>query len=486
MVAEVRWGLGGRGALLLLCAAAVLVAAAFHAPPAKAEVVWLCHPGMQSDPCEIPLDTTEESNSGSQVVTPERVAEDRRPVDCFYVYPTVSNQLSTNASQSRDPELESIAKFQASRFSTNCRIFAPIYRQITLAGIAGFGVSGPGSPAETAYSDVLEAWRSYLANDNDGRGVVLIGHSQGSIMLRQLIRTEIENHPDQQKLLVSGVLLGGNVSVRAGSDVGGDFKQTPTCSQPGQFGCVVAYSTYSTDPGPTTFFGNTNTDNTSAAFNLPTGPGFEVACTDPGVLSGETGPVGVTIPSEQFAAGPINAGIVVTNGGPPPTASTTWVKPADRYTGGCRSINGANVYRYDPVGASKRPNEFPPAWGTHLLDANLGVDPLGDIVRTQESNWLASGLRLGKPDRNRRRGTAKIPVSVPGAGDVKLRSKKLRNKVVTTTEPRKLTLKVKPRGKTRRAIHRRGGMRVNVKVKYRPAVGSASKRTKRVRLRIRP
>ena len=38
-----------------------------------------------------------------------------------------------------------------------------------------------------AYNDVLDAWNYYLKNDNGGRGVVLVGHSQGSGVLTQLI-----------------------------------------------------------------------------------------------------------------------------------------------------------------------------------------------------------------------------------------------------------------------------------------------------------
>lgn len=78
------------------------------------------------------------------------------------------------------------------------------------------------------------------------------------------------------------------------------------------------------------------------------------------------------------------------------------------------------------MGASKRPNEFPLEWGTHLLDANLGVKPPGEIVRRQASGWLASELRIDKPRRNRRRGIAKLPVSVPGAGEIKPKGRGLR------------------------------------------------------------
>ena len=43
--------------------------------------------------------------------------------------------------------------------------------------------------------DVRAAWREYLANHNKGRPFVLIGHSQGSLMLQQLIAHEIEGKP---------------------------------------------------------------------------------------------------------------------------------------------------------------------------------------------------------------------------------------------------------------------------------------------------
>ena len=59
-----------------------------------------------------------------------------------------------------------------------------------------------------AYADVAAAWHHYLSVDNKGRGVVLIGHSQGSGMLNQLIKKEIDPNPAQRKLLVAAYLAG--------------------------------------------------------------------------------------------------------------------------------------------------------------------------------------------------------------------------------------------------------------------------------------
>lgn len=479
------WCLGGGRPSLLATAVAIVATLLTTVGAARADggdVDWLCEPGLAGNPCEIPLDTTLQ---GGGVVTPERVAAERRPIDCFYVYPTVSNQPGPNATKAPDPEIVSIAKFQAARFSSRCRVYAPLYRQITLAGIGGFGVTGPGSPAATAFADVLAAWRAYLRDENGGRGVILIGHSQGTIMLRQLIRTEIERNAEQRRVLAGALLIGGNVTVDAGEATGGDFERTPLCTKRGQYGCVVAYSTYSSDPGPAAFFGNTDVDFTSFAFGLPHGPGYEVACTDPGALSGERGPVGVTFPSEPFAAGAISASILATYGGPLPTAETTWVSPPDRYAGACRTINGANVYRYDPTPGSRRPNEVPPSWGTHLLDVNLGYDRLVEIAGLQADGWLDAGLRVGDARLNRRRGTARLPVLAPGAGAVTLRGHGVRRTTRRADSPRTLRLKLRPRGPATRRLRRHGRARVRVSVRYEPAIGEAASATASVALKLR-
>ena len=133
-------------------------------------------------------------------------ANKNAPVDCFYVYPTVSNQLTPTATATAEPENVSIAKYQAARFSTQCRMFAPLYRQTTFVGI----VARMLLPSETSYQDVKAAWREYLAKDNRGRGFVLVGHSQGTLMLRRLIREEIDGNRALRKRFVGGVLMGGN------------------------------------------------------------------------------------------------------------------------------------------------------------------------------------------------------------------------------------------------------------------------------------
>src|SRR5207253_5558226 len=91
---------------------------------------WLCRPGLAGDPCLSDLTTTAISRSGALRV--ERASAARAPaVDCFYVYPTISEQPTVNANLAIDFRETEVAVAQASRFSQACRVYAPVYRQIT-------------------------------------------------------------------------------------------------------------------------------------------------------------------------------------------------------------------------------------------------------------------------------------------------------------------------------------------------------------------
>lgn len=137
---------------------------------------------------------------------------------------------------------------QAARFAPACRIFAPLYRQVTLPGVYPV-MYGWRYPTDVAYASVEAAWKEYLATSNHGRGIVFIGHSQGTLMLRRLIREQIDPNPTLRARMVGAVLLGGNVMTERGRTHGGDFRNIPICTRRGQAGCVVAYSTNTNVPG---------------------------------------------------------------------------------------------------------------------------------------------------------------------------------------------------------------------------------------------
>src|SRR6185295_12401902 len=149
--------------------------------------------------------------------------------DCFYVYPTVSTDPTPNSDMTAGAEENGVVRAQLARFASQCRVYAPLYRQATLTALRAAATATPMTVDRAlGYNDVLDAWNHYLQRDNNGRGVVLIGHSQGSGVLTQLIRNEIDGKPVQSKI-ISALLLGTSLAVPTGKDVGGAFKSMPLC-----------------------------------------------------------------------------------------------------------------------------------------------------------------------------------------------------------------------------------------------------------------
>ena len=233
--------------------------------------------------------------------------------------------------------------------------------------------------AATAYGDVLSAWQDYLAHYNNGRGVVLLSHSQGTLMLTHLAATQIDPNPDVRKLLVSALLIGGNVTVTAGKDVGGDFQNIPACRSAGQTGCVIAYSSFLDPPPPDTMFGKAN----SGVMGLvPAGPDAEVLCVNPASITGGTGPL-----KPYFSTAPFPGFFSSTTNGLPST-STPWIGFPGLYTGQCESANGINWLQVNPtkVAGDQRPivsQTIGAAWGLHLYDVTIALGNLVDVVREQ-------------------------------------------------------------------------------------------------------
>jgi hypothetical protein len=417
-------------AIAIATVAVVALAAALAAVPqtASAEVVWLCKPGAEPNPCRDSLDTTVQEQDGSSRVEHPPLPADP-PVDCFYVYPTVSEQRSRNADKSKDPEVVAIAQHQASRFSERCRVFAPVYRQQTLGGLA---LGGSPEALQLAYGDVAEAWQEYMREHNGGRGFVLVGHSQGTRMLRQLVRREIDPRPELRKRLVSAMLLGGNVTVRRGQRAGGDFQSVPACADDRTTGCVIAWSTFNEDPPSNSRYGRIPDEDTSG-LGFPGGPEYEVLCTNPASLTAnERRPLHTLLRGEPFP-GVLGALLVTMYGGPQPSAPTAFLRPAERYSGRCERRNGANVLMIEPIGGSRKLNPSPDAtWGLHLVDGNIA---LGDLVATagrQIDAYLSPraparvGLRAtyrsGRYGARRRCARAPIDLALSGAGTDGVRS----------------------------------------------------------------
>ena len=277
--------------------------------------------------------------NGSSSVELAQPASDP-PIDCFYVYPTVSSQLTVNANEEIGPEEKQVAIDQASRFSQQCRVYAPIYRQLTLHALE----SPEGVSLEafvTAYLGVVAAFNEYLTKYNDGRGFVLIGHSQGALMLKQLIKAQIDPSPALRDRLVSAVLLGGNVLVPKGATVGGDFANVPACQAAAQIHCVVAYSSFLQEPPVGADFGRVGSPLLGPA-TAEQIANEEVLCVNP------------TLPVQGAGAGALLRYEATTPlplpGFTAPHAPTPWVSMPGQYSAQCDHANGASWLQLNDVG----------------------------------------------------------------------------------------------------------------------------------------
>ena len=147
---------------ILVAAVAALAITLVVPAGASAKVVWLCKPGMRANPCEPSLTTTVFSPSGKRLGVRHVQPAKRRRADCFYVYPTVSDQQQPQATQVVDDVLRSVALQQTARYSRDCRVFAPVYRQITIYGLLLNPSTVTQKMRQEAYADVRESWRTYL------------------------------------------------------------------------------------------------------------------------------------------------------------------------------------------------------------------------------------------------------------------------------------------------------------------------------------
>jgi hypothetical protein len=334
-----------------------------------AGTVWLCRPGLSDDPCTSPLATTSVPASGARTVTTPTAAVDPA-FDCFYLYPTVSNQRTDNANLEVQAAEVGAAVAQASPFSSVCRVWAPMYRQRTETSLAK-GLGNDPTADAIAYRSVLSAWTDYLHHFNDGRPVIFIGHSQGAAMLIRLLSGQVD--PDK-------VLRARMVSAIIGRDVGSTFKHLPLCTSTGETSCVIAYSSFPKRPPANSLFGRPG-QGVSLQSGQTAKAGLQVACVNPAAIAGGTADL-----DPRFLAAMMPP--------PPPPVSTPWVAYPELYSARCRSTHGANWLQVTDEAATgdTRPvvNEtLGPTWGYHLEDINLALGNLLLDVALQERSYAS-------------------------------------------------------------------------------------------------
>jgi Protein of unknown function (DUF3089) len=168
-------------------------------------------------------------------------------VDVFFLHPTTytdkEKALGWNAAID-DAELNaktdySSILYQASVFNNTANIFAPRYRQAnlyayypvtkqdTIQALAAF---------DMAYTDIKTAFEYYLANNNNGKPIIIAAHSQGTTHAKRLIKEFFDGKPLQNKLVVAYLV---------GMPIEPDFfASLKPCTTPKQTGCLCSWRTF--------------------------------------------------------------------------------------------------------------------------------------------------------------------------------------------------------------------------------------------------
>jgi Protein of unknown function (DUF3089) len=342
---------------------------------------WLCRPGNNSI-CETNLDSTIVKADGSLEVEKFQ-ANPNPPIDCFYVYPTVSLDATPNSDLVPGDEEKNCVHSQFARFASQCRLYAPMYRQVTLttlrASLAGTMTAPP--DRTLGYKDVLAAWKYYLEHDNQGRGVVLVSHSQGSGVLTQLIKENLDTAP-LDKRFIGGFLIGTNITVPKGAQVGGTFKNVPICKSADELGCIITYASFrSTVPPPA-----------NSRFAMSTDPNLVAACANPAALGGGSADLHSYLTA---------SGMVLSSAMTPPWTmpekmiTTPYVSVPGLISAQCKmgmsgsylevTIHGdpADPRTDDIVGDVLTNGMVQADWGLHVIDMHLAMGNMLDVVKAK-------------------------------------------------------------------------------------------------------
>lgn len=197
-------------------------------------------------------------------------------------------------------------------------------------------------------------------------------------MLIRLLSSQVDPNPALRARTVVAILPGGNVTVPAGKTVGSTFQNLPLCTSNGQTGCVIAYSSFPTQPPKNSLFGRPG-QGVSLQSNQRATKGLQVACVNPADIGG-----GIAQLDPYF--------VTPTAKPPPPPVLTPWVTYPALYSASCRTSGGATWLHVRTLVVAGRPvvQQAPNArWGYHGNDINLALGNLVSDVQSAENTYGA-------------------------------------------------------------------------------------------------
>jgi hypothetical protein len=161
--------------------------------------------------------------------------------DVFYVYPTVFTDkkykdwnVSIDNEEQRQKAMN-VSRLQGSAWSESGRMYAPYYTQAHLRSYTHLETGGKDALLK-AYSDIKKAFAYYLENYNQGRPIILAGHSQGATHIMLLLKDFFDEKKLQEQLICAYI---PGIAVKKD-----EFKTIPFLTDGKAVGGFVSWNTF--------------------------------------------------------------------------------------------------------------------------------------------------------------------------------------------------------------------------------------------------
>lgn len=199
---------------------------------------WAAHPDKKDLADNVP----HESDFKDEQATAE--------VDVFFLHPTTLtkgggwNGDLKNVALNKKTD-ESTILYQASIFNGAGRVFAPRYRQAHYHSYFTRDSATAKAAFELAYLDLKNAFEHYLKHWNNGRPIIVAGHSQGAQHGKRLLKEYFDGQNLKNRLVIAYLV---------GMPITKDFFATiPVCEKVEQTGCFCSWRTFKLGFEPKTF-----------------------------------------------------------------------------------------------------------------------------------------------------------------------------------------------------------------------------------------
>jgi len=152
-----------------------------------------------------------------------QVPEITKDVDTFYVYSTVYFDSSfeegaPDYAALDNPEmlLGALGEYatNASVYEDSTNVFVPYYRQAGMRYANEVSKTGNIDAALSgiSYDDMSAALDYYFEKCNNGRPFIIAGHSQGSAMVRYILKNYFKKHPEYYERMVAAYAIGYSIT----------------------------------------------------------------------------------------------------------------------------------------------------------------------------------------------------------------------------------------------------------------------------------